>query len=222
MEANQRRYTRNLNAELQISPREPMTKEQIRKALIERRTIIGPNGEKFEIPKHMSLDDMVKYFKSEFGLTHAEVTQVIAAAEWLTLRPDYRGKLNRVVMDGAENPLRIQIPGKRPDAEKTEKINDMITPIVQEIPKVIIPRIETVQQRRASRTQSTEIPASRPPKAVIPTLEISAKNPSRDTYSKPYYGENILPFERPSFNSLYVTPIFSATLLINPGIASFI
>lgn len=134
MEANQRRYTRNLSTQIQISPKETMTKEQIRRALIERRTIIGPNGEKFEIPKHMSLDDMINYFKSEFKLTHAEVTQVLAAAEMLTRRPDYRGKLNRIVMDGAENPLRIEIPKDRPKAKQIPAIQETV--VKKEEPRV--------------------------------------------------------------------------------------
>ena len=199
MEANQRRYTRNLNAELQFSPKEPITKEQIRKALVERRTIIGPNGEKFEIPKHMSLDDMARYFKSEFNLTHAEVTQVVAAAEWLILHPNYRGKLNRVVMDGSE-PLRIQIPEKRPEVKKYQTIEETLITNVQETPKPITPRIETVQERRVSRRQQTEIPASRPPKLEVPTLEISVKNPSRDGVSRTYYGKSGSSFDMPRRN----------------------
>ncbi len=213
MEANQRRYTRNFNAELQFSPKEPITKEQIRRALVERRTIIGPNGERFEIPKHMSLEDMARYFKSEFNLTHAEVTQVVAAAEWLILHPNYRGKLNRVVMDGAE-PLRIQIPGKRPEVKKYQTIEETLVSNVQETSKTITPRIETVQERRASRRQPAEISASRPPKLEVPTLEISVKNPSRDGMAKPYYGENVISFDMPRRN--VVTPRTNSYTVQNP------
>ena len=192
MEVNQRRYTRNLDAELQFSPKEPITKEQVRRALVQRRTIIGPNGEKIEIPKHMSLDDLAKYFKSEFNLTHAEVTQVVAATEWLILNPDYRGKLNRVIMNGSES-LRIQ----RPETKKYQTLVESLVPSIQEKPKAITPRIETVQERRASRTQIPEISSSRPIKIEEPTLEISARNPSRDISSRSYYGDNVIPFETP-------------------------
>lgn len=175
MEACQRRYTRNLSSQVQTSPREPLSKEQIRKALIERRTIIGPKGEKFEIPKHMSLEDMVSYFKSEYGLTHAEVTQVLAAAEMLTLRPDYRGRLNRVVIDGAENPLRIEIPGSRPTSVKKSQT-------IQEIARTIIPQNEIAHKIVTPKIETTRTISSMPSVEEQPTLEISVKNPSRDLF----------------------------------------
>lgn len=197
MEANQRRYTRNLNAEIMISPREPLTEEQIRRALVERRTIIGPNGEKFDIPKHMSLNDMVRYFKSEFGLTHAEVTQVVAAAEMLTLRPDYRGKLNRVVMDGAENPLRIEIPGKRPVDKLYQPVQELISPKEVVVQQKVTSKVEVTQEKNAPKIENRIIPASRPKVEPEPTLEIFVKNPSRDGVSRPYYGDNIVSFNAP-------------------------
>lgn len=189
MEACQRRYTRNLSSQVQISPREPLTKEQIRKALIERRTIIGPKGEKFEIPKHMSLEDMVSYFKSEYGLTHAEVTQVLAAAEMLTLRPDYRGKLNRVVIDGAENPLRIEIPGQRPTSVKKSQI-------VQEVVKTIIPQNEVTNKIDTPKIETTRISSSIPRIEERPTLEIFVKNPSRDlVFPNVRNNDKVIPFD---------------------------
>ena len=190
MEACQRRYTRNLSSQVQTSPREPLSKEQIRKALIERRTIIGPKGEKFEIPKHMSLEDMVSYFKSEYGLTHAEVTQVLAAAEMLTLRPDYRGRLNRVVIDGAENPLRIEIPGSRPTSVKKSQT-------IQEIARTIIPQNEIAHKIVTPKIETTRTISSMPSVEEQPTLEISVKNPSRDLFfPNVRNNDKVIPFEQ--------------------------
>ena len=190
MEACQRRYTRNLSSQVQTSPREPLSKEQIRKALIERRTIIGPKGEKFEIPKHMSLEDMVSYFKSEYGLTHAEVTQVLAAAEMLTLRPDYRGRLNRVVIDGAENPLRIEIPGPRPTSVKKSQT-------IQEIARTIIPQNEIAHKIVTPKIETTRTISSMPSVEEQPTLEISVKNPSRDLFfPNVRNNDKVIPFEQ--------------------------
>ena len=190
MEACQRRYTRNLSSQVQTSPREPLSKEQIRKALIERRTIIGPKGEKFEIPKHMSLEDMVSYFKSEYGLTHAEVTQVLAAAEMLTLRPDYRGRLNRVVIDGAENPLRIEIPGSRPTSVKKSQT-------IQEIARTIIPQNEIAHKIVTPKIEKTRTISSMPSVEEQPTLEISVKNPSRDLFfPNVRNNDKVIPFEQ--------------------------
>ena len=200
MEACQRRYTRNLIAEAEILPGKPMTKEQIRRALIERRTIIGPNGEKFQIPKHMALDDMITYFKSEFGLTHAEVTQVMAAAELLTKRPEYRGKLNRIVIDGAENPLRIVIPKGRADKQKAQEIIDV--EVVKDQP---VQEIKTEGKAKHEEEIQLDFPIIRPRKQAPsrpfvedrPSLEISIKNPSRDAgvYG---YGQDakVIPFDR--------------------------
>ena len=190
MEACQRRYTRNLSSQVQTSPREPLSKEQIRKALIERRTIIGPKGEKFEIPKHMSLEDMVSYFKSEYGLTHAEVTQVLAAAEMLTLRPDYRGRLNRVVIDGTENPLRIEIPGSRPTSVKKSQT-------IQEIARTIIPQNEIAHKIVTPKIETTRTISSMPSVEEQPTLEISVKNPSRDLFfPNVRNNDKVIPFEQ--------------------------
>ena len=190
MEACQRRYTRNLSSQVQTSPREPLSKEQIRKALIERRTIIGPKGEKFEIPKHMSLEDMVSYFKSEYGLTHAEVTQVLAAAEMLTLRPDYRGRLNRVVIDGAENPLRIEIPGSRPTSVKKSQT-------IQEIARTIISQNEIAHKIVTPKIETTRTISSMPSVEEQPTLEISVKNPSRDLFfPNVRNNDKVIPFEQ--------------------------
>lgn len=190
MEACQRRYTRNLSSQVQTSPREPLSKEQIRKALIERRTIIGPKGEKFEIPKHMSLEDMVSYFKSEYGLTHAEVTQVLAAAEMLTLRPDYRGRLNRVVIDGTENPLRIEIPGPRPTSVKKSQT-------IQEIARTIIPQNEIAHKIVTPKIETTRTISSMPSVEEQPTLEISVKNPSRDLFfPNVRNNDKVIPFEQ--------------------------
>ena len=189
MEACQRRYTRNLSSQVQISPREPLTKEQIRRALVERRTIIGPKGEKFAIPKHMSLEDMVSFFKSEYGLTHAEVTQVIAAAEMLTLRPDYIGRLNRVVIDGAENPLRIEIPGQRINSVKKSQT-------IQEIAKTIIPQNEIAHKIVTPKLEITRTASSMPRVEEQPTLEIFVKNPSRDlVFPNVRNNDKVIPFE---------------------------
>lgn len=213
MEALQRRYTRNFDAEIQNSPSGNLTEAQIRKALIERRYIIGPNGEKFPIPKHMSLKDMVSYFKTEFGLTHAEVTQVFAAAELLMLRPDYIGKLNRVVIDGSENPLRIEIPGKRPVIKKhAEPAEEIVFPKVEAanpvaskaeiVPEISVPKLE--RPRRA---------ASRPMVEPMPTLEISLRNPSRDINTGTSYRSNIIPFNNQRTQT--ITPRYDSYVVPN-------
>ena len=124
MEVNQRRYRRvqrtveQLESEPQAVPE--LTKQQLRKILTERRTVIGPNGEEIRIPKHMAVDDIIRLIKEEHGLTTAEITGILVTLKHFENNPEFRGKVNRVVASGIESPLRIE----RPNHQETVQIKD--------------------------------------------------------------------------------------------------
>lgn len=143
MEANQRRYRRvqgtvaTLENDSQVVPE--ISKQQLRKLLTERRTVIGPNGEEIRIPKHMAVNDIIKVIKSEYGLSTAEVAGILVALKSLASNPEFRGKVNRVVVSGIESPLKIERPGEISGAIKNDLNNDIslevktndIEPVIQ-------------------------------------------------------------------------------------------
>ena len=114
MEARQRRYVRMPIHIIQIEnpvEKEPKyTKQELRKLLTQRRTVIGPNGEEFFIPRHMSVDDIMKLVQEEYGLTTAEITGILVTLKHFENNPEFRGKVNRIVASGIETPLRIERP----------------------------------------------------------------------------------------------------------------
>ena len=89
MEARQRRYVRMPIHIIQIEnpvEKEPKyTKQELRKLLTQRRTVIGPNGEEFFIPRHMSVDDIMKLVQEEYGLTTAEITGILVTLKHFEL-----------------------------------------------------------------------------------------------------------------------------------------
>ena len=141
MEVSQRRYRRvqgnNALAEDISKPVPELSKQDLRKLLSERRTVIGPNGEEIRIPKHMAVDDIIRVIKSEYGLSTAEVAGILVALRSLSTNPEFRGKVNRVVVNGIETPLKIVRPGN-------EALENVVTP--EEISEVIQP-LEEVQTK---------------------------------------------------------------------------
>lgn len=154
MEASQRRY-RRVQRDISLLENNPqsvpeISKQQLRKLLTERRTVIGPNGEKIHIPKHMAVDDMIKVIKNEYGLSTAEVAGILVALKSLSNNPEFRGKVNRVVVSGIETPLRIERPGAK-IAEKTTKEDSHKDSVIQQPiadeAKIVDNRIQTPNVR---------------------------------------------------------------------------
>ena len=129
MEVNQRRYRRVqrdialLENDSQEVPE--LTKQELRRLLTQRRTVIGPNGEEIRIPKHMAVDDIIKVVKSEYGLSTAEISGILVALKRLSSNPEFCGKVNRVVASGIESPLRIERPEKDEKAKNFETIDEI-------------------------------------------------------------------------------------------------
>lgn len=130
METNQRRYRRTqkygVEAE-QSKPKTELSKQEMRKMLTERRNVIGPNGETIRIPKHLAVDDIIRTIQSEYGLSTAEISGILVVLKRLSVNPEFRGKVNRVVASGIETPLRIERPNsitveKQPSASDIHKI----------------------------------------------------------------------------------------------------
>ena len=114
METRQRRYVRMPIQIIQIEDpveKEPKyTKQELRKFLTQRRTVIGPNGEEVFIPKHMAVDDIVNLVREEYGLSIPEITGILVILKHFENNPEFRGKVNRIVASGIEAPLRIERP----------------------------------------------------------------------------------------------------------------
>ena len=159
MEENQRRY-RRVQREVTLLEKEPekvpeISKQELRKLLLQRRTVIGPNGEEIRIPKHMAVDDIINVVKAEYGLSTAEISGILVALKRLADNPEFKGKVNRVVASGIESPLRIERPEvkyqteivKKPDLkieniEKPEKIEKQPQAVEKEL------KFEPLQTRR--------------------------------------------------------------------------
>lgn len=143
MEENQRRY-RRVQRDVTLLENEPekvpeISKQELRKLLTERRTIIGPNEEEIKIPKHMAVDDIIKVIKAEYGLTTAEISGILVALKRLASNPQFKGKVNRVVASGIESPLRIERPHTKdniqPEIEKASEIKIENIEIPEDISK---------------------------------------------------------------------------------------
>ena len=156
MEVNQRRYRRVqrdvalLENNTQEGPE--ISKQQLRKLLTERRRVIGPNGEEIYIPKHMAVEDIIKVMKSEYGLSTAEVAGILVALKSLSNNPEFRAKVNRVVVSGIETPLRIERPGEKiaeiKDDQNIVKEKEVISPVVK-IEEKELPAPKIVSNRRS-------------------------------------------------------------------------
>lgn len=175
MEANQRRYRRvqgtvaTLENDSQVVPE--ISKQQLRRLLTERRTVIGPNGEEIRIPKHMAVNDIIKVIKSEYGLSTAEVAGILVALKSLASNPEFRGKVNRVVVSGIESPLKIERPGESSGVIKNDlssdivlesKLNDIETTIQTKVMDKTVkaePRTYTYFDENEYRKRAAEINA---------------------------------------------------------------
>lgn len=133
MEVNQRRYRRvpKMVEQLENEPQKvpELTKQQLRKLLTERRTVIGPNGEEIRIPKHMAVNDIITLIKEEYGLTTAEITGILVTLKHFENNPEFRGRVNRVIASGIESPLKIERPKieEEPQAEGI-KLEEIVVP----------------------------------------------------------------------------------------------
>lgn len=156
MEVNQRRYRRVQRdvALLENNSQEvpEISKQQLRKLLTERRRVIGPNGEEIYIPKHMAVEDIIKVMKSEYGLSTAEVAGILVALKSLSNNPEFRAKVNRVVVSGIETPLRIERPGEKiaeiKDDQNIVKEKEVISPVVK-LEEKELPAPKIVSNRRS-------------------------------------------------------------------------
>ncbi len=152
MEANQRRYRRAYMVEKETKEQQehlelqPLDKRAIRKLLTERRNVIGPDGEMIRIPKHMSVDDIMKIMQEEYKLTPAEISGILVTLKHLANNPEFCGKVNRVVASGIYEPLKIE---RKAITEKANEVNFSET-----IPFVETPKVEAHYENRTEPKQS--------------------------------------------------------------------
>lgn len=168
MEVNQRRYRRvqrvveQLESDSKDVPE--LTKQELRRLLTQRRTVIGPNGEEIRIPKHMAVNDIIKLIKEEHGLTTAEITGILVTLKHFENNPEFRGKVNRVVASGIESPLKIerpklqdetQIETVKPEAIKLEEIVNPETSGIEQVePKNNILPFERTEKQKPTYSRT--------------------------------------------------------------------
>ena len=154
MEVNQRRYRRVQRdiALLENNSQEvpEISKQELRKLLTQRRSVVGPNGETIYIPKHMAVEDIIRVIKSEHGLSTAEVAGILVALKSLSNNPEFRGKVNRVIVSGIETPLRIERPGEKNTVSENTIVQEEKDVVLQSenIEEIKAPIQKTEQNRR--------------------------------------------------------------------------
>lgn len=85
-------------------------KQHMRRLLRERRCVVGPNGEQMYIPGHASMQDTFRVMEEEYGLNRAETAGLLVVLKRLSKDQEFCGKVNRVVANGIQTPLRIVRP----------------------------------------------------------------------------------------------------------------